>query len=173
MKKLSLLLALLLLALSLASCNNLLVGTALAAPKDFTVEELTFTLNTSFTEQSSIDVNQTAVFLSTKTCVLVLRESFDSLESANLNTDMSLTEYAAIIMKNGSVKGDPITENGLTYFTYAATSDGTDFTYLATVFRSDSAYWLVQFYCPSSNFKDIKPDMLAYAASVTFDTAES
>jgi hypothetical protein len=162
MKKISLLLAVLMLALSLASCG--LIG----GEKTFTVDNLSITVKGMFTEQNQLNDEYDLILISPDAGVMILKETYADFEAAELDTDMSVKEYAQIVMKGNSLTGSPIEEDGLTYFTYTAESDGTGFTYVGYCFRGSDAYWLVQIYCATSDYESMKADFTAWAKSVTF-----
>ena len=161
MKKIALLMAVLMLTLSLASCG-------LAGEKTFSADGISITVKGFFTEQNDLAEGFNLILISPKAGVMILKETFTSLEAADLDTNMSVKEYASIVMKGNQLTGDPTEEDGLTYFTYTKTADGTDFTYMGFCFRSTDAYWLVQIYCPTKDYASMKPDMMTWAKSVTF-----
>jgi hypothetical protein len=162
MKKISLLLAVLMLTLALASCG--LIG----GEKTFTVDGLSITVKGMFSEQNQLNSEYDLILISPQAGVMILKETFAEFEEAKLDTDMSAKEYAEIVMKGNSLTGAPTEEDGLTYFTYTAKSDGTEFTYVGYCFRSTDAYWLVQIYCATSDFASMKADFNTWAKSVTF-----
>jgi outer membrane murein-binding lipoprotein Lpp len=162
MKKIALLLAVLTLTLCLASCG--LIG----GEKTFTVDDLSITVKGLFSEQNQLNEDYNLVLISTKAGVMILKETFAEFEDAGLDTDMSVKEYAKIVMQGNSLTGTPTEEDGLTYFTYTAETDGTEFTYVGYCFRGDDAYWMVQMYCATSDFESMKADFTAWAKSVTF-----
>ncbi len=162
MKRIAFLMAVLMLTLSVASCSFF------AGEKTFTVDSLSITVKGMFTEQNQLSEDHDLVLISPEAGVMILKETFDELENAGLKSDMSVREYAEIIMKGNSFTGSPTEEDGLTYFTYTDTTDGTEFTYTAYCFRGGDAYWMVQIYCATSDYEDMKADITAWAKSVTF-----
>ncbi|MBP3666207.1 MAG: hypothetical protein J6K29_04050 [Clostridia bacterium] len=162
MKRIALVMAALMLILSLASCG------LLGGEKTFTVDSLTITVKGMFSEQNELNEEYDLILISPKAGVMILKETFAEFEEVNLDTDMSVKEYAQIVMKGNQLTGAPTEEDGQTYFTYTAESDGTEFTYMGFCFRGTDAYWLVQMYCPTEDFETIKPDFMTWAKSVTF-----
>lgn len=161
MKKIAILLAALMLTLSLASCG-------LMGPKTFTVDDLSITVEGFFTEQNGLNEAYDLILISPEAGVMVLKETFTEIAEADLDSNMSVKEYAKIVMKGNSLEGTPVEEDGMTYFTYTAEADGTEFTYMGFCFRGTDAYWLVQIYCPTEDYETKKPEMMEWAKSVVF-----
>ena len=162
MKKIAILMAVLMLTLALASCG-------LAGEKTYTVDNLSITVKGFFTEQNELNEEYDLILISPEVGVMILKETFAEFEEAKLDTDMSVKEYAEIVMEGNKLTGAPTEEDGLTYFTYTAEADGTEFTYMGFCFRGTDAYWLVQIYCPTEDYEAKKPDMMEWAKSVSFD----
>ena len=161
MKKIAILLAALMLTLSLASCG-------LMGPKTFTVDDLSITVEGFFTEQNGLNEAYDLILISPEAGVMVLKETFTEIAEADLDSNMSVKEYAKIVMNGNSLEGTPVEEDGMTYFTYTAEADGTEFTYMGFCFRGTDAYWLVQIYCPTKDYETKKPEMMEWAKSVVF-----
>lgn len=162
MKRIALLMALLALALSLASCD------LLAPEKTYTCEEMSITVKGMFSQQNDLHEAFDLILLSPSAGVMVLREDLADFEANDLDTDITVAEYAAILMENNELDGSPVEEDGLTYFTYSETAEGTEFTYIGFCYSSPEAYWLVQCYSTSEKFEDMKPAFITWAKSVTF-----
>ena len=160
MKKIAFLMAVLILTLSLASCG-------LMGDKTFTVDGLTITVKGFFSEQNDLNEAYNLILISPDAGVMILKETFSSLEAVGLDTDMTVKKYAEIVMKGNGFTGSPVEEDGMTYFTYTETADGTEFTYMGFCYRGTDAYWLVQIYCTSEDYESMKPDMMEWAKSVT------
>lgn len=161
MKKIAFLMAVLMLTLALTSCG-------LMGEKSYTVNGMTLTVKGMFSEQNDLAEGFDLILISPKAGVMVLRETFDVMEDAGYKTDISVKEYAEICMENNQLSGAPVEEDGLTYFTYTAEADGTEFTYMGFCFRGAEAYWLVQMYSATSDFDSMKPEFITWAKSVTF-----
>ncbi len=161
MKKIAILLAALMLTLSLASCG-------LMGPKTFTVDDLSITVEGFFTEQNGLNEAYDLILISPEAGVMVLKETFTEIAEADLDSNMSVKEYAKIVMNGNSLEGTPVEEDGMTYFTYTAEADGTEFTYMGFCFRGTDAYWLVQIYCSTEDYETKKPEMMEWAKSVVF-----
>ena len=162
MKRIAILMAVLMLTLSLASCG-------LMGEKTFTKDGISITVKGFFTEQNDLAEGFNLILISPDAGVMILKETFTEFEEAGLDTDMSVKDYAKIVMKGNGFSGDPIEEDGMTYFIYTETADGTEFTYMGFCYRGTDAYWLVQIYCPTEDYEAKKPEMMEWAKSVSFD----
>ncbi len=155
-----------LLATALLICSlSLLVGCSVK-PKSFTAEEMTVTLTSRFREVKQTGC--TAMFSSRKEVVFVFRESISSLADKGITEASTLKEYAAVIIANNSLSDVTVEESdSLTYFTYEKEGDGKPFRYLAVVYKSTNAFWLVQFAAEADAFQ--QQNFIAYAQSVAFE----
>ena len=62
-----------------------------------------------------------------------------------------------------------ITKDGVTYFEYVKEMNGKNIYYLATVNKSEDAFWLIQFICSEKNKDKYKPKFLEWSKTVSFD----
>ena len=139
-----------------------------ASPKTFTKAGMSITLTDRFTERDYVSF--TAVYDSQYVAVFVLKEEFTLFEGSALGKNSSLNDYAnAVILANG-LDVSPVTEDGLTFFTYQKENNGTDCTYFATVHKSDDAFWLIQFSAKTEQYESQKDNILTYAKSVSFSS---
>ena len=90
MKKIALLMAVLMLTLSLASCG-------LMGEKTFTKDGISITVKGFFTEQNGLNEEYNLILISPDAGVMILKETFDSFASVALDTNMSVKEYAKIV----------------------------------------------------------------------------
>lgn len=135
------------------------------AAKDFSKSGATITLTEQFTEKDLI--SQTAYYESRKAIVTMLKEEYSMFRNTEYE-DMTLTQYAKLVIQVNGLSGKVSEENGLTYFTYEKSTNGKDFKYYATVFKGPDAYWLIQFACETENFTEYQPEFQKWAKSVTF-----
>lgn len=159
MKKILALLMVCAMMLSLCACG--------ATDKVFTCGDLSITLNSNFKE-SSID-NQDAYYESDKVGVTVVQDAKSNL--ANGNT-MTKKDYAELVIElyNKNVIGSVTEVGGLTYFTYTAVIDSTGYTYQTYVFETVDSFWMVQFFCHTSNYDKCVSNIQKWASSVVFNT---
>lgn len=173
-KRMAAVLISIILVLSITGCSS-------NDPKDFTVEEMTITLTESFT-QGEIET-QTAYFTDQEYIVTVLREDFTEFKLMGMPTDMDVATYASIVLDENEIEADiEIYESEVedySYvvgFTYDRVIEENTVTYFAAVYRSDAAYWFIQFASPIDNsvgFEEAKPQFIEWAKSVRFNAANS
>ncbi len=164
MKKISKYCLLLFCAVLVAGCCSCGL-TGKAKEKDFSKAGATITLTDAFTEQSL--VTQTAYYVSLKSIVTTLKEDFSSFQGTEYE-NMTLNQYANLVLTANSLTAAVAEEDGLLYFTYEKSTNGKEFKYYATVFKGPDAYWLIQFACEVNDFDDFLPDFQKWAKSVTF-----
>lgn len=128
--------------------------------KMFSKSGLTITLNDGFNEKEL--VSYTAAFDSKSIAVFVIKEDFSSIENKNL----SLEEYAELVINNNKLDVTVEKTEGLTSFTFEKHTNGKDYIYFATVYKSYDAYWILQFSCESAKFESLKALIIQYAKSV-------
>lgn len=159
----------------LSLCSLLLIGALLftgckeAPAKTFTVDELSITLTEDFSESPRLAF--TAAYEAYDTAVLIIRENRDTIEAAAKKKDVSLNEYAVMVLNANQLTVSTVEEEGILTYTYSRknSDDGVDYTYFVTLHRSEEAFWLVQFVTKTSRFQKEKPTLLDYARSITFD----
>ena len=133
--------------------------------KVFSKAGMEITLTEDFYEKDM--AAYTAYYESKTSIVLSIKEEFTIFENAGISTDISLREYAEMVLTNNVKNNIEVTEkDGLTFFEFDKTANGKDFTYFAVVFRGDDAYWLFQFACETKNYDKLSKDFIAYAKSV-------
>ena len=143
---------------------GMLSGCGKAKDKTFAVDNLSITLNEDFTEQEL--VTQTGYFVSLTSIVTVLKEELTVFESAGLSTNMSLSDYASLVLTTNQLETEVKSDDGLVGFEYAKTESGKNYQYAAFVYKGSDAYWLVQFGCESKNFDKYREDFIKWAKSV-------
>ena len=62
----------------------------------------------AFTEQNGLNEDYNLILISPDAGVMILKETFDSFASVALDTNMSVKEYAKIVMTSNVLEGDPI-----------------------------------------------------------------
>ncbi len=111
----------------------------------------------------------TAAFVNDKVVVTVLKEEFSILEAIDINKDSKIEDYAKAVVKNNKADYELKEKDGLYYFEYEKAVNGKDFYYLATLYKSDDAFWLVNFACEKSNKSNYQDSFMEWAKTVTFD----
>ncbi len=135
--------------------------------KTYTSHGISVTMNDKFQEKSI--VSQTVYLESTEAIFSALKEDFSALESINLGKSASLNDYAKAVVANNNADYEIKEEDGLTYFEYEKTVSGKDFYYLACVYKSDDAFWLVNFASETSNKGKYQPLFKRWAKTVKFE----
>lgn len=135
-------------------------------PQDFTVDNMTITLNSEFREADYEGF--TKCYESYNMGVSVLKESFSQYP---ILEDYTLEEYGdAVMWANGLTDSSLTPYADFMYFTYTSTDDaGNTFGYLATVHQSNDAFWLIQFSTMEEKYPDYESQFLQWAETVRFD----
>lgn len=134
--------------------------------KVFTCEELSITLNEGYTETQM--EGYTACFDSADAAVFVLKEPFSLMVGFE---DYTLEQYAELVMQANSTK-EPLRADmsdipGVKY-TYFNTETNTDYTYYAALYKSDNAFWMVQFVSKTEDYPEYEAYFTERAKTVTF-----
>lgn len=158
MKKIFLLVAMLCLMLFSTACAN--------KEKDFTCDELTITLDSSFTESSQVGYNK--VFLSKKYLVAITKNT--TMESYNLD------EFTELVEKNTNLKLDFIkdtTASGveMSYTLYDNFgANNIEYSYLSAFYKYNGTFFAMDMAVEKSKMSDkVKQQFITWAKSVTFN----
>lgn len=155
----------LILGFVLGIAGNLLEDAGSRDPKRFSGDGMSITLTESFTE-ASFD-GYTICFDSRDAAVFALKEEFTLMPGLE---DYTIAQYGALVLDSNGMSGSQLySQNGVTYFTYTATADGTTFYYMATLHKSSDAFWLVQFAAPESEKDTFHPLFIQWATTISFD----
>ena len=132
--------------------------------KVFTAGPMSITLNESFEQQ--YPVGYSAVYSAKTVAVFVTVNNVDESVSSNYTAE----EYAQrLIDYNKFTDSTVVTDKGLTYFTYDESNDGEDISHYFYIYKTDNAYWTVQFAVESSMAKRYSDDIARWAGSVKFN----
>lgn len=146
---------------------TLLLTACAVEDKSFTKDGMTITLNSRYSELQQ--EGYTVAYGATDSVVLVLKETYDSLSAASLDKNSTLTEYANVVIKNNSLTNVSVeTKDGLTCFQYDSEVDGKTYSYLAAVYKSTDAFWMIQFSAEKDNYDEKESDFITFAKSVSF-----
>lgn len=135
-----------------------------AKEKNFEAKGFAITLTDAFTKKENS--KYAAYFESSKAIVTAERIDFLMFESSGYSSDISLQEYAEMVISGNKLTATVQEKEGLVCFTYEKTVDGSEFTYFAVVFRGADAYWLVHFACATSNFSAQEAQFILWAKTV-------
>lgn len=134
-------------------------------PQEFSKAGLTITLTQDFHEMEV--VSQTATYFTPECVVTSLKEEFTLFEQNDLPTDISLKEYAEIIISNNALDTKIEGNESRPCFVYGRQANGKDYTYLATVFKGSDAFWMVTFACESKNYASSQEQFIEWADTIT------
>ena len=157
----------------------LLVGVAIgllrnldfASAKTFSGDGMSITLTDNFYEDSAIGFTQ--CYSSNDAVVMIMKEKFSAYEGLE---EFTLEEYAEALIGNMNteiVESDfeIKTEGDLVYFEYVVEdpSDDSVYKYYSFVYKSDDAFWFVDFAVMEEDASKMKDDVFEWASSVKFD----
>lgn len=171
MKKAVRIFLIILVLLTVISCTACSKG----EPKTFSDDGISITLTDEF-EKKSIDGHHTLYYESKDAVVIVTKEPFSMFADGQISQYSPLSDYTRLVLSNNQLTAEIVTKEGYEYFTYEREveteaffiSKTRRFTYLAVTYKSDSAFWLVQFACESDDFSSKQATFFAYADSVVF-----
>ncbi len=160
---------LLCIAISLVLVLSMLTACAVK-PKDFTWNGLSITLDNSF-RTLEVDSESASYACYRKVYVVVITyETFEDLTDVGYDPDMTVQDYGELSIEANELDSTVQTENGVTYYTYTADIDGTEFTYMATIHSMGNAFWMVQFSTETDRFEKAKPQFMTWAKTVVYAT---
>ena len=81
--------------------------------------------------------------------------------------DLTLSEYAQLVIDNNDVDSEIENKDGLTCFAYDQISNGKDTHYYAFIYKASDAFWLIQFACENKYYDEAADLILKWAKSVT------
>ena len=134
--------------------------------KVFTAGPMSITLNESFEQQ--YPVGYSAVYSAKNAAVFVTVDNID--KNQNIVVNYTAAEYAQRLIDYNKFTGSTvITDKGLTYFTYDESNDGEDISHYFYIYKTDDAYWTIQFAIESKMAKRYSDDIAKWAGSVKFN----
>lgn len=132
--------------------------------QDFSKAGMTITLTKDFREQEV--VSQTATFTSAKHVVICIKDDFQTIRQAGLQTSMPLKDYAKAVAQNNSISATVGGSDSRPVFTYSRQANGKEYTYWTTVYRGSDAFWTFLFVCESKNYAASEKQFAAWADTV-------
>lgn len=148
--------------------GNVIKCTKKAKEKNYTAMEMDITLDSSFKKESQIGF--AARFDSSDAEVFVERVSKDDMgeEFKNLTVD----EFAQLVVEGGGFGyGRTLEHEGsLPYIEFSKkdSSSGETVKGFVAFYKSENAYWDVQFYSLEKDFSKMRPSFVKWAKSVSF-----
>lgn len=152
-----LLVLLLVFSLCLTGCSS---KTETAA---HTYEDLTIQIPTDYIELTGEEFADSLDFIFGKDPIAIngLREEKATFAAYGLELD--LQRYGELIRLSNNVSGDLTQRDGIWTFSY----ESGGFTYVVTLWETETAFWTVQAYCPNENYGSVKDDMWEILRSIT------
>ncbi len=138
-----------------------------AEPKVFTVGEMSITLTDKYDVMEQTDSK--GAYYTDETVVVITNEALSLFEGDGIiNTK---EDYADLVIYANSMENSVVlTKNGVVYFEYTEIiEDEGEFTYIATVHKSENAFWLIQFAAKTAVIGEYRDTFFEYASTVTFN----
>ncbi len=136
-------------------------------PKDFSSNGMTIKLTDEFVKT---DVeNYTVAYDSKNVAVFALKEAFALADGFQ---DYTLEQYGNLVLQNNNLSSSKIEDKeGLIGFEYEFTNPDTKDTYkyFSFVYKSNDAFWLVQFATLTENVNEYRAQILEWAKTVSFE----
>jgi uncharacterized membrane protein YgcG len=153
-------------AVAVGAVSILFVLPLRSEPKDkeFSKAGMTITLTDDFLDKDM--VAYAAYYESPTALVCVTKEDFSIFEQAGISTDISLAEYADLVMEANKHDTAFKEKDGLTCFEFDSAKSGHNYSYFVAVFRGSDAYWVVQFGCDAESYNALSEDFIKWAKSV-------
>ena len=134
---------------SLLIVTSLFLLTGCESDKEYTIDDLTITLPSSFTKQ---DMTGFLAYLENDEAgITIAEETFTDLEVIGLNSESTLEDYAAAVMASNDTEYELNNAEDYIYFYYDSTVDGTDYHYMAALFKGNDEFYLINFFCFKSD----------------------
>lgn len=155
-------------AILLVMCCILLGGCFSKAvkQKDYTSHGFNIKMDEGMTEKDVMST--TATFMNNEAVVTALKEEFTLLETIGLSKDSKIEDYMEVIIENNKVDSEPKEKDGIHYIEYEKAVSGKNYYYVSAFYKSDDAFWLVNFACEKTNKKEYQETFLKWAKTVTF-----
>lgn len=146
--------------------TSLLLFNTPASAKTFSSDGVNITLTEAFQET---DVEGfTVTYGSRDVAVFIIKEPFTLLDSFE---DYSLEQYADLVIQSNNLDtSQEKTNDGLITFEFNSVNPSTNenYHYFAYVFKSDDAFWLIQFSTLSENVDTYSEQIHEWAKSINF-----
>ena len=132
--------------------------------KDFSANGMNITLNDSFSVDED-NARYTLLFESDNVGIAVLKESFSSIPGALTMTEQ---QYAELFAGAIGVDADIKLLDDMMCMEYDVTYD-TDYHYLCFIYKTEDAFWAVEFTTQSIEADKYRADIIRWAGSISFD----
>lgn len=165
-------------ALVLVACIVIFVLCLVPFEKTFTGEGYQITLNSKFTEKN--EANYITTYHGKQIKVFVSKETFEDIKlwHERPNPEGETKEYyiAAAIETNKdkleiTTNGEVYTNGNLTYYEYESVYNNKSYSYRSYVFKTNDAFWQIQFGCESSLKENLTEQIEQFAKSIVIENA--
>lgn len=144
-----------------------LIASGSSSPKNFSCDDMTITLTKAFKESANEKFKTT--YLSKNVGIYVSKEDVSLIPTAS---GITVAEYAELLIAANSDKENTAVETrgGLTYFEYDSflSSLNETYHYVAFVYKTDNAFWMIQFATRAGEYKDHESAIFGWADTVRF-----
>ena len=123
-------------------------------------EDLTIRIPADYIDLSGEEYAQDLTFIYGLAPVTVSGLRDDKSMFTEFNLD--LNGYGQLILDLNNISSQLTEKDGIPTFTYEANG----YTYLVTLWETESAYWTVQAYCPTTDFEAAKDQMWEILTSI-------
>lgn len=132
----------------------------------FTFEDMSVTLTDDFVKADYEGIQ--AAFESEDVFILITKEEFALLEGMK---DLSVEDYHDLLIKGANLEAAfETTKSGLNYFNYAAENPEVgEITYTAFLFKTDDAFWMIQFGCLTEDLPEYEEKIFDWAETIKFE----
>jgi hypothetical protein len=131
--------------------------------KTFTCEGMSITLVGNFREVEYEGF--TTCYDSNKVAIFALKEDFSLADGLE---DYTIRQYGEAVIESNDFIASLKNSEGLTYFEYQGTSNQV-YNYYAFIFKTDDAFWLIQFATPESEAEEYEAKIFEWAKTIKFD----
>ena len=134
-------------------------------PKTFKKDEVSITLTNLFFELEDMGFDYC---IATYNMVVLFSKygySFTSEEK-----DWTIQQYAQEFIDSNDLNDSVVkmSDDGYAYVEYSGSYDGENYLYYATIHKTSTAFWLIQFGCISDEYEKAYEKIEKYASSITF-----
>jgi len=139
-----------------------------SSPAVFTESGMEITLTKAFKPMNHDDFLK--VYASSAVDVMLTKNAFsDYPGSEAIPLDDYASAFHSLATENGSNVSDIKKSNGLTYVEYNSEgNDGEIYHYFSFIYKSNDAFWIIEFGVDTNAAESIAPKILEYAGSVKF-----
>ncbi len=135
--------------------------------KEYSLNGVHITMEDGMKEEKDEDYT---VFLSNDNYIFsALKESITILSSVGLDENSTVLDYTKLVLKANDFNKTPIEKDGLTYYTYDSTVEGTKFFYSTFTYKTEDAFWLVNFACLYKDKSKYESKFIKWAKTIQFD----